>query len=91
MTQTLTTKVVELVSQDHPDVGQWIEENINEDGPWQFKASEKSQLNCFLRYHLGCARADTSDVREYLSDEDSDDVWVESVVTHVAPVLKEHR
>lgn len=85
--QNLLHQVVKEVSNVNPELGEWINDGVNENGPWSCKSDTKEQVNCFLRYHLSQVREDTSDLREYLTCEDEDDIWVGAVVNNVAPVL----
>lgn len=86
----LVQQVVNEVSNINPDLGEWINEGLDENGPWLCKTNPKEQVNCFLRYHLCQVREDTSDLREYLTSEDEDDVWISALVKNVAPVLGRH-
>ena len=83
----LTEKIKQEVSQTSLDVCKWIDEKLTEEGPWHTKTTEKETLNCLMRYHLNSSGEDTSDVCQYLNNEDEDDAWVNSIATHVAPAV----
>ena len=83
----LTEQIKKEVSQTTHDVCEWIEQQLKEDGPWHTKTTEKETLNCLMRYHLGNSTEDTSEVCQYLNNDDADDAWVASIATHVAPVV----
>lgn len=84
---TLIDRVKAGCRQVAPDVEEWIENGLKQAGPWNSKPDDKSRLNCFFRYHLISANENTSNEREYLTDQDDDDTWVESVITHVLPAV----
>lgn len=86
-TGKLTKQIKAEQSQTSKDVCDWIELKLTEDGPWHRKQTEKETLNCLLRYHLGTTDEDTSDVCQYLNNDDEDDAWVDSITTRVAPVV----
>lgn len=84
---TLTERIRTGVSQTSMDVCDWIESELEQEGPWHKKPTEKETLNCLMRYHLGNATEDTTDICQYLNDNDDDDAWVQSIVNNVAPVV----
>ena len=86
-TGTLTAKIKTEVSQTSKDVCDWIDEKLIEDGPWHSKTTEKETLNCLMRYHLSTTGEDTTDICEYLNNDDEDDAWVSSITNHVAPAV----
>jgi hypothetical protein len=83
----LTEQIKRGVSQSSVDVADWIVQKLAEEGPWHKKPTEKETVNCLMRYHLGNSNEDTSEVCQYLNDEDSDEAWVQSIVNKVAPVV----
>ena len=83
----LTEQIKLGVSQTSIDVCDWIEVKLAEEGPWHKKPTEKETLNCLMRYHLGNTDEDTSEVCQYLNDNDDDEAWVQSIVNKVAPVV----
>ena len=83
----LTEKIKQEVSQTSTDVCDWLDQKLAEDGPWHTKATEKETLNCLMRYHLNTSGQDTTEICQYLNNDDEDDAWVNSVTTHVVPVV----
>lgn len=65
----------------------WMIANLNTPGPWQLKLSLKEQVNCLLHFHLSGCSADALHIREYLCNEDSDEVWIRSMQLTVLPYL----
>lgn len=83
----LTKKIKQEVAQTSADVCDWIDQKLAEDGPWHTKSTEKETLNCLMRYHLSTSDQDTTEVCQYLNNDDEDDAWVSSITTHVVPAV----
>ena len=67
----------------------WVEDTMNESGPWQQHEDPRSALNCLFRFHLSHLAVDTTDVREYLTEQDPVDIWADSIRTQVMPVIEQ--
>ena len=66
---------------------EWTIVNLNQPGPWQLKHSLKEQVNCLLHFHLSGCSAEALHIREYLCNEDPDQVWLRSLQNTVLPYL----
>lgn len=84
----LTQQILTHTQACAPKAHDWLEQRLQEHGPWDSVSDEKQGLNCLFRYHLGQLGDDTREAREYLNNDDCECAWLGSVVTHVVPLLE---
>lgn len=62
---------------------------MKEDGPWSSKPTEQEKVNCFLNFKLSGKGEEAIDLRGYLSNDDEETLWIESLKNHVLPFIAE--
>lgn len=65
----------------------WVLIRFYESGPWNLKPTLQSKLNCLLNYHLSGLGTDALYVRGYLCNEDTPEVWKQSIENMVLPYI----
>lgn len=68
----------------------WLEVQLNKDGPWSIKNTIKEKVNCFLNLYLS-GDVTALDLRGFLSDNDDDEVWVNSLTQIILPYIISRR
>lgn len=67
----------------------WLTLQLTKDGPWSNKPTLREKVNCFLHIFLS-GKAANHDVRGYLTEHDSDEVWIRCVKQYVIPQVFLH-
>lgn len=74
----------------NPKLKSWVIQELQVPGPWQTKSNIKEQVNCLLQFKLSCQDIDSLDIRGYLSNHDSDNIWLQSMQQQVFPFIVNH-
>lgn len=69
------------------DLKVWVMVGLLEPGPWQNKENVKEQVNCLLNLKLSGCCPEAMDIRGYLCNDDTDEVWLNSLHGQVFPFI----
>lgn len=67
----------------------WLSIELDKDGPWSNKECLRDKINCFLHCFLSGKHAN-HDVRGFLTNDDTDEVWIRCVNQYVMPQVFLH-